>query len=62
MIPVSPNEILPRFTKLHFAITCEKIHLGKAGSLFCTIGIPPCQEDMFPCNRFSQPKWDEKVI
>ena len=63
MIPVDWDEILSRFAeipevlkilhKLYLAITCKRFHLGKAGSLLCTAGIP--------CNRFSPPKWDEKV-
>ena len=71
MIPVGRDEILSRFIgipamlstlhKLHPAITCKKFHPGKTGSLYCTAGIPLCRDEIFPCNRFSPPKWDEKV-
>ena len=48
MIPVSRDEILPRFAgipavlqnlhKLHRAITCKTFHPGWTGSLLCTAG------------------------
>ena len=40
-------------TVIHPAITCKKFHPGKTGSLFCTAGIPLCQDESFPCNRFN---------
>ena len=30
-------------------------------ALFSTAGIPLCRDEIFPCNRFSPPKRDEKV-
>ena len=71
MISVDRDEILLRLAgipavtlhKLHPAITCKKFNPGKTGSLFSvsTAGIPVCQDEIFPYNRFSPPKRDEKV-
>ena len=68
MISVVRDEILSCFTgilgvlgilhKLYLAITCKKFHPDKAGSLFCTAGIPLCRNEIFPCNCFSLPKRD----
>ena len=70
MIPVSRDEILSCFAgilavlktlhKLHPAITCKTFH-PRTGSLFCTARILLYRDKVFPCNRFSQPRWDEKV-
>ena len=43
-------------------ILCEKFHPGKVRSLFCTAGILPCRNEIFPCNRFSPTKRGENVI
>ena len=68
MIPVGRDEILSRFAgipavvktlyELYLTITCEKFD---PESLFCTAGIPLCWDEIFPCNRFSPPRRDEKV-
>ena len=67
-VSVVRDEILSCFTgilavlgilhKLYLAITCKKFHPDKAGSLFCTAGIPLCRNEIFPCNCFSPPKRD----
>ena len=31
------------------AITCEKFRPGRAGSLFCTTGIPLCRDEILSC-------------
>ena len=46
---------------LYPAITCERFHPGKAGSLFCTAGIPLCRYEIFPDSHFIPPERDEKV-
>ena len=48
--------------KSYFTITCEKFDPGKAGSLFCTAGIPLCCDEFSPCNCINPPKWDGKVM
>ena len=72
MNPVDRDEILSGFAgilavlqilhKLYLVITCKKFHPSKAGYLFCTAGIPLCRDKTFPCNHFSPPKQDEKLI
>ena len=54
--------VLKIFHKLYLAIICKKFHPGKAGPLSCTIGIPHFPDKIFPCNCFSPPKRDEKLI
>ena len=72
VIPFGWDEILSCFAgtptvlwtlhKLYPTIRCKKFRYDKVGSLFCTVGTPFCQEEISPCNRFSPPKRDEKVI
>ena len=62
----SENQSFPRIFKglqerEPDAIRSENFHPGKAGSLFYTAGIPLCRDEISPCNRFSPPKWNEKV-
>ena len=42
-----PSSIINCY-KLYLAITCKKFHRGKAGSLFCTAGIPLSWDKIFP--------------
>ena len=42
-------------------ITCEKLHPGKAGTLFCLAAILFCWDEIFPCDSFNLPKQDKKV-
>ena len=71
MIPVGRYEMLYRFAGIQEVldilqnVSCKiwkKFHPGKAGSLFCTVRILLWQDKTFPCNHFSPPKSDEKVI
>ena len=71
IIPVSRGEILSRFTgiwavlktlhKFHPAITPKTFYHGKTGSLFFTVGIPLCRDEVSLCNRFSPPRRGKKV-
>ena len=54
--------VLQTLHKLYPAIKCEKVYLGKVGYLICTAWILLFWDKIFPCNRFSPPKCDEKVI
>ena len=54
--------VLKTLHKLYSAIACEKFLYCKAESLFCTVGIPLYWDKIFPSDRFSPPKRDEKVI
>ena len=72
MIPVGRDEILSRFIGIpavlnkpfinYILLLHVKSFVPARRDPSCTAGIPLCQEGIFPCNHFSPPKWDEKVI